>query len=244
MNKVAIVTGAAKGIGRAIALRLAEDGMNIAINYKSNDMEANNLVDEINKLGVRAIAIKADISDFAQAEGLIKDTLKVFGRIDVIVNNAGVTKDSLLLRMTEESFDSVIEINLKGTFNCIKHVTPVMLKQKKGKIINISSVVGITGNAGQVNYSASKAGVIAMTKSLAKEVGSRGICVNAVAPGFIQTDMTAKLSLKAVEELSKAIALKRLGLPEDVAKAVSFLASDDSDYITGQVLCVDGGMVM
>jgi len=244
LNKVAIVTGAAKGIGRAIALRLAEDGMNIAINYKSNDMEANNLVDEINKLGVRAIAIKADISDFAQAEGLIKDTLKVFGRIDVIVNNAGVTKDSLLLRMTEESFDSVIEINLKGTFNCIKHVTPVMLKQKKGKIINISSVVGITGNAGQVNYSASKAGVIAMTKSLAKEVGSRGICVNAVAPGFIQTDMTAKLSLKAVEELSKAIALKRLGLPEDVAKAVSFLASDDSDYITGQVLCVDGGMVM
>lgn len=244
MNKVAIVTGAAKGIGRAIALRLAEDGMNIAINYRSNDMEANNLVDEINKLGVRAIAIKADISDFAQAEGLIKDTLKVFGRIDVIVNNAGVTKDSLLLRMTEESFDSVIEINLKGTFNCIKHVTPVMLKQKKGKIINISSVVGITGNAGQVNYSASKAGVIAMTKSLAKEVGSRGICVNAVAPGFIQTDMTAKLSLKAVEELSKAIALKRLGLPEDVAKAVSFLASDDSDYITGQVLCVDGGMVM
>lgn len=244
MNKVAIVTGAAKGIGRAIALRLAEDGMNIAINYRSNDMEANNLVDEINKLGVRAIAIKADISDFAQAEGLIKDTLKVFGRIDVIVNNAGVTKDSLLLRMTEESFDSVIEINLKGTFNCIKHVTPVMLKQKKGKIINISSVVGITGNAGQVNYSASKAGVIAMTKSLAKEVGSRGICINAVAPGFIQTDMTAKLSLKAVEELSKAIALKRLGLPEDVAKAVSFLASDDSDYITGQVLCVDGGMVM
>ncbi|SHI65980.1 3-oxoacyl-[acyl-carrier-protein] reductase [Clostridium amylolyticum] len=244
MNKVAIVTGAAKGIGRAIALRLAEDGMNIAINYRSNDVEANNLVDEINKLGVRAIAIKADISDFAQAEGLIKDTLKVFGRIDVIVNNAGVTKDSLLLRMTEESFDSVIEINLKGTFNCIKHVTPVMLKQKKGKIINISSVVGITGNAGQVNYSASKAGVIAMTKSLAKEVGSRGICVNAVAPGFIKTDMTAKLSLKAVEELSKAIALKRLGLPEDVAKAVSFLASDDSDYITGQVLCVDGGMVM
>lgn len=244
MNKVAIVTGAAKGIGRAIALRLAEDGMNIAINYRSNDVEANNLVDEINKLGVRAIAIKADISDFAQAEGLIKDTLKGFGRIDVIVNNAGVTKDSLLLRMTEESFDSVIEINLKGTFNCIKHVTPVMLKQKKGKIINISSVVGITGNAGQVNYSASKAGVIAMTKSLAKEVGSRGICVNAVAPGFIQTDMTAKLSLKAVEELSKAIALKRLGLPEDVARAVSFLASDDSDYITGQVLCVDGGMVM
>lgn len=244
MNKVAIITGAAKGIGRAIALRLAEDGMNIAINYRSNDVEANNLVDEINKLGVRAIAIKADISDFAQAEGLIKDTLKVFGRIDVIVNNAGVTKDSLLLRMTEESFDSVIEINLKGTFNCIKHVTPVMLKQKKGKIINISSVVGITGNAGQVNYSASKAGVIAMTKSLAKEVGSRGICVNAVAPGFIQTDMTAKLSLKAVEELSKAIALKRLGLPEDVAKAVSFLASDNSDYITGQVLCVDGGMVM
>ncbi len=244
MNKVAIITGAAKGIGRAIALRLAEDGMNIAINYRSNDVEANNLVDEINKLGVRAIAIKADISDFAQAEELIKETLQVFSRIDVIVNNAGITKDSLLLRMTEENFDSVIDINLKGTFNCIKHVTPVMLKQKKGKIINISSVVGITGNAGQVNYSASKAGVIAMTKSLAKEVGSRGICVNAVAPGFIQTDMTAKLSLKAVEELSKAIALKRLGLPEDVAKAVSFLASDDSDYITGQVLCVDGGMVM
>lgn len=244
MNKVAIITGAAKGIGRAIALRLAEDGMNIAINYRSNDVEANNLVDEINKLGVRAIAIKADISDFAQAEELIKETLQVFSRIDVIVNNAGITKDSLLLRMTEENFDSVIDINLKGTFNCIKHVTPVMLKQKKGKIINISSVVGITGNAGQVNYSASKAGVIAMTKSLAKEVGSRGICVNAVAPGFIQTDMTAKLSQKAVEELSKTIALKRLGLPEDVAKAVSFLASDDSDYITGQVLCVDGGMVM
>lgn len=244
MNKVAIVTGAAKGIGRAIALRLAEDGMNIAINYRSNDVEANNLVEEINKLGVKAIAIKADISDFAQAEELIKDTLKVFSRIDVIVNNAGITKDSLLLRMTEENFDSVIDINLKGTFNCIKHVTPVMLKQKKGKIINISSVVGITGNAGQVNYSASKAGVIAMTKSLAKEVGSRGICVNAVAPGFIQTDMTAKLSEKVVEELSKTIALKKLGLPEDVAKAVSFLASDDSDYITGQVLCVDGGMVM
>ncbi len=244
MNKVAIVTGAAKGIGRAIALRLAKDGMNIAINYRSNDVEAKELVEEINKLGVSAIAIKADISDFTQAETLIKDTLKVFNRIDVIVNNAGITKDCLLLRMTEEDFDSVIDINLKGTFNCIKHVTPVMLKQKAGKIINISSVVGITGNVGQVNYSASKAGVIAMTKSIAKEIGSRGICVNAVAPGFIQTDMTAKLSSKAVEELSKSIALKRLGLPEDVAKAVSFLASEDSDYITGQVLCVDGGMVM
>jgi len=244
LNKVAIVTGAAKGIGRAIALRLAKDGMNIAINYRSNDVEAKELVEEINKLGVSAIAIKADISDFTQAETLIKDTLKVFNRIDVIVNNAGITKDCLLLRMTEEDFDSVIDINLKGTFNCIKHVTPVMLKQKAGKIINISSVVGITGNVGQVNYSASKAGVIAMTKSIAKEIGSRGICVNAVAPGFIQTDMTAKLSSKAVEELSKSIALKRLGLPEDVAKAVSFLASEDSDYITGQVLCVDGGMVM
>lgn len=244
MNKVAIVTGAAKGIGRAIALRLAKDGMNIAINYRSNDVEAKDLVEEIKKLGVNAIAIKADISDFTQTEILIGDTLKVFNRIDVIVNNAGITKDSLLLRMTEEDFDSVIDINLKGTFNCIKHVTPIMLKQKKGKIINISSVVGITGNAGQVNYSASKAGVIAMTKSLAKEIGSRGICVNAVAPGFIQTDMTAKLSSKAVEELSRTIALKRLGLPEDVAKAVSFLASEDSDYITGQVLCVDGGMVM
>ncbi|WP_040211546.1 3-oxoacyl-[acyl-carrier-protein] reductase [Clostridium polynesiense] len=244
MTKAAIVTGSSKGIGRAIAIKLASQGLNMVVNYRSNYMEAENLINEIEGYGVEALAVKADVRLFNEAEQLINEAMKAFGRIDILVNNAGITQDSLVIRMTEEKFDNVIETNLKGTFNCIKHVVPVMLKQKCGKIINISSVVGISGNSGQLNYAASKAGVIGITKSLAKELGSRGICVNAVAPGFIQTDMTSNLSAKLKDELLNRISLCKLGTPEDIAKAVAFLSSEDSNYITGQVLCVDGGMAM
>lgn len=243
-DKVAIVTGGTRGIGRAIALKLADHGANIVINYRNSDKEAEELKAILEEKGVKVLAVKCDISNFEDSKNLMDKCKEVFGKIDILVNNAGITKDTLIMRMKEEDFDNVIDVNLKGTFNCAKHASAIMLKQRFGKIINMTSVVGIAGNAGQVNYAASKAGVIGLTKSLAKELGSRGITVNAVAPGFINTDMTASLSEKVKEEASKNIPLKRLGEPEDVANLVGFLASDAANYITGQVINVDGGMVM
>ena len=243
-DKVAIVTGGTRGIGRAIALKLADQGANIVINYRNSDKEAEELKAILEEKGLKVLTVKCDISNFEDSKNLMDKCKEVFGKIDILVNNAGITKDTLIMRMKEEDFDNVIDVNLKGTFNCAKHASAIMLKQRFGKIINMTSVVGIAGNAGQVNYSASKAGVIGLTKSLAKELGSRGITVNAVAPGFINTDMTASLSEKVKEEASKNIPLKRLGDPEDVANLVGFLASDAANYITGQVINVDGGMVM
>ena len=243
-DKVAIVTGGTRGIGRAIALKLADHGANIVINYRNSDKEAEELKAILEEKGVKVLTVKCDISNFEDSKNLMDKCKEVFGKIDILVNNAGITKDTLIMRMKEEDFDNVIDVNLKGTFNCAKHASAIMLKQRFGKIINMTSVVGIVGNAGQVNYAASKAGVIGLTKSLSKELGSRGITVTAVAPGFINTDMTASLSEKVKEEASKNIPLKRLGDPEDVANLVGFLASDASNYITGQVINVDGGMVM
>lgn len=243
-DKVAIVTGGTRGIGRAIALKLADQGANIVINYRNSDKEAEELKSILEGKGVKVLTVKCDISNFEDSKNLMDKCKEAFGKIDILVNNAGITKDTLIMRMKEEDFDNVINVNLKGTFNCAKHASAIMLKQRFGKIINMTSVVGIAGNAGQVNYAASKAGVIGLTKSLAKELGSRGITVNAVAPGFINTDMTASLSEKVKEEASKNIPLKRLGDPEDVANLVGFLASDAANYITGQVINVDGGMVM
>jgi len=243
-GKTAIVTGAAKGIGKAIALKLAKLGANVVINYRTSLASAEELIKEIENNGGSAFAVKADISNFSEAKTLIKETVKRYGRVDILVNNAGITKDALILRMKEEDFDNVINTNLKGTFNCIKHVAPIMLKQKSGKIINISSVIGIVGNAGQVNYAAAKAGIIGITKATAKELASRGITVNAVAPGFIQSDMTDILSDKVKEGILNTIPLKRLGKTEDVANITAFLASSEADYVTGQVINVDGGMVM
>lgn len=243
-GKCAIVTGAAKGIGKAVALKLASLGANIVLNYRSSEDKAIELENELKELGVEVLRVKGDISKLADVENLINQAKEKFGHIDIMVNNAGITKDTLLLRMKEEDFDSVIDVNLKGVFNCLKTITPIMVKQRSGKIVNLSSVVGIIGNAGQVNYAASKAGVIGMTKSLAKEIGARGITVNAVAPGFIATDMTDGLGDKLKEEAKNGIPLRRLGTPEDVAEVVAFLSSESSNYITGQVINVDGGMVM
>ena len=240
----ALVTGASRGIGKAIALKLASLGANLVLNYRSSEQEALEVEKQVKDMGVDAISVKGDISKLEDVETLVSTAKEKFGAIDIMVNNAGITKDTLILRMKEEDFDTVIDVNLKGVFNCLKTITPVMVRQKYGKIINLSSVVGISGNAGQVNYSASKAGVIGMTKSLAKEVGSRGINVNAVAPGFIETDMTDVLGDKYKDEIKKNIPLKKLGKPEDVANVVAFLASENSEYITGQVIHVDGGMLM
>lgn len=243
-GKCALVTGASRGIGKAIALKLASLGANLVLNYRSSEIEALEVEKQVKDMGVDAISIKGDISNLMDVENLVSSAKEKFGSIDIMVNNAGITKDALILRMKEEDFDTVIDVNLKGVFNCLKTITPIMVRQRHGKIINLSSVVGISGNAGQVNYSASKAGVIGMTKSLAKEVGSRGINVNAVAPGFIETDMTGVLGEKYKDEIKRNIPLKKLGNPEDVANVVAFLASKDSDYITGQVIHVDGGMLM
>jgi len=243
-GKVAVITGAGRGIGRAIALQFAEYGSKVVINYRSSITQVEELLTMIKNAGGDAIAIQADISREEEAKKLIEEAVKHFGRLDVLVNNAGITKDNLLMRMTEADFTSVIDINLKGTFFCTKHAATIMLKQRSGKIINISSVVGLTGNAGQTNYAASKAGVIGMTKSVARELASRGITVNAVAPGFIETDMTDQLSDKVKEATIANIPLKRYGIASEVANAVSFLASEAANYITGQVLQVDGGLVM
>lgn len=244
-GKVALITGGVRGIGKAISLCFAKAGANIAVNYTSDKSEADaqKLVEEINALGVKAIAIKADVSQLEQAQQLINQALITFGQLDILVNNAGITKDMLLLRMKEEEFDQVLAVNLKGVFNCSKVATKAMLKTG-GSIINMSSVVGLNGNAGQSNYAASKAGIIGFTKSVAKEFASRNIRVNAIAPGFIQTDMTEVLSDKVKEEIMKQIPMKRLGITEEVAQVALFLASDCSSYVTGEVIRVDGGMAM
>lgn len=243
-GRTALITGAARGIGREIALRLAKSGFNIAVNCRKSSPKVDELLEELRNFGVKAEAISADVSSIDDAKNLVDKCFELFGSIDVLVNNAGITRDNLLIRMSEKDFDDVISTNLKGAFNCIKHAVPYMLKKRWGRIINISSVVGITGNAGQVNYSAAKAGIIGITKSLAKEIGTRGITVNAVAPGFIETDMTEVLPEKIKEQMLGLIPLKRIGKPADVANLVSFLSSDEASYITGQVINVDGGMVM
>ncbi len=243
-DKVAIVTGASKGIGRAIAINFAKEGAKVVLNYRSDDNGAQEVLKEIENNGGVALLHRGDVSDFSVAEDLIKFCIEKFSRIDILVNNAGITRDTLLLRMKEEDFDSVINVNLKGSFNCVKHASSFMIKQKYGKILNISSVIGLIGNVGQINYAASKAGIIGMTKSLAKELGSRGINVNAIAPGFIETDMTSVLEDKTKETIMSHIPLKRMGSVEDVSNLAVFLASDLASYITGQVITVDGGMVM
>lgn len=239
-EKVAIVTGATTGIGKEIALTLAGDGFDVVVNYIQGE---STVKDEIEAMGRKCIMVQGDVTSMEDMEKLTKEAMGTFGRIDVLVNNAGITRDTLLLRMTEEDFDTVLNVNMKGAFCTMKNIVPIMMKQKSGRIINISSVVGIVGNAGQVNYSASKAALIGMTKSLAKEVASRGILVNAVAPGFIATKMTDKLNDAQKESILTQIPLKRMGEPKDIANAVAFLASDRASYITGHTLVVDGGMI-
>lgn len=245
-GKVALITGSSRGIGAETALKLAEEGADIIINYPfdSEKDNAEEITEKISRTGRRVIKVEADISNFDEAEVLIKTGIGEFERIDILVNNAGITRDNILLRMKEEDWDTVININLKGVFNCTKAVAKFMLKQKSGKIINIASVVGIMGNISQANYAASKAGVIGFTKSIAREFASRGITANAVAPGFIESDMTAVLSEKVKDEMLAAIPLQKFGSQRDVANLISFLASPDADYINGQVIKVDGGMVM
>lgn len=244
MGKVALITGATRGIGKQIAIKFAKEGYDIAINYRKENEELTNAKAEIEKYNVKCLAVQGDVSNFEDTKRFVDEVINEFGAIDVLVNNAGITKDMLILRMQKEDFESVINVNLTGTFNVTKNVVPYMMKKRSGRIINISSVVGISGNAGQTNYSASKAGIIGFTKSLAKEVASRNILVNAVAPGFIETDMTSVLKEDVKAEIAKNIPLRRMGTADDVANVVKFLASDDSSYITGQVLQVDGGMVM
>ena len=244
MDKCALITGATRGIGKQIAITLAKQGYNIALNYRKENEELENTKKEIEKIGVQILAVKGDVANFEDCENFVKQVIERFGQIDVLVNNAGITKDMLLMRMKKEDFEQVIDTNLVGTFNVTKNVVPCMMKARSGRIINISSVVGISGNAGQTNYSASKAGIIGFTKSLAKEIASRNILVNAVAPGFIETNMTDVLKDDVKQEIAKNIPLKRMGTTQDVANVVKFLASDDSSYITGQVINVDGGMLM
>ena len=243
-GKTALVTGASRGIGRAIALELASQGANVAVNYAGSEAKANEVVDEIKALGRDAFAYKCNVSDSANVTEMVKSVIDRFGSLDILVNNAGITKDNLIVRMKEEEWDDVININLKGVFLVTKAVTRQMMKQRKGRIINIASIVGVSGNPGQANYVAAKAGVIGLTKTTAKELASRNITVNAIAPGFITTDMTDQLPEEIKAEMLKQIPLARLGEPKDVAKAAAFLASDDAAYITGQTLNIDGGMVM
>ncbi|KAA1242759.1 3-oxoacyl-[acyl-carrier-protein] reductase [Aquimarina sp. RZ0] len=242
-NKTVIITGATRGIGKGIAQVFAKQGANVAFTYSSSVEAAIALEKELITFGVKAKAYQSNAASYEQAQELVKDVLETFGSIDVLINNAGITKDNLLMRMKEEDFDQVIEVNLKSVFNMTKAVQKTMLKQRKGSIINMSSVVGVKGNAGQANYAASKAGIIGFSKSVALELGSRNIRCNVIAPGFIETEMTGKLDEKVVDEWRKAIPLKRGGSPEDIANSCLFLASDLSTYITGQVLHVDGGML-
>lgn len=243
-NKNAIVTGASRGIGKAVALKLAALGANVAVVYAGNAEKANETVAEIESLGVKAKAYCCDISSFDSAKELIASVIEEFGGVDILVNNAGIVKDCLVLSMKEEDFDRVIDVNLKGTFNMIKHTYKHFMKKRYGRIVSTSSVVGIMGNAGQANYSASKAGIIGMTKSVAKELAGRGVTVNAVAPGYIGTDMTNALSDKVKDAMKAQIPAKRIGTPEDVANVVAFLCSDDAAYVTGEVIKVDGGLAM
>ena len=243
-NKTVFVTGASRGIGKEVALKFADKGYNVVINYVSSKTNVEELKEEFENKGVKALIMQADVTNKEAIEELVKKAIEEFGQIDVLVNNAGITKDNLLMRMSEEEFDKVIEINLKGTYIVTKAVTKYMMKKRKGSIINLSSVVGVAGNAGQCNYAASKAGIIGFTKSVAKELASRNIRANAVAPGFIETDMTAILSDEVKENIHNQIPLKRMGTAKEVADLIYFLGSDESAYITGQVINIDGGMVM
>lgn len=241
-NKVALVTGASRGIGREVALTLAREGATVIVNYQGSEEKAMSVVEEIKENGGTAECIRCNVAEFESCENLIKDIVQKYGHLDILVNNAGITRDGLIMKMSEEDFDKVLSVNLKGAFNTIRHASRYFLKQRSGKIINISSVSGVLGNAGQANYSASKAGIIGLTKSVAKELGSRGINVNAIAPGFIETDMTDAMTDSAKDAVKEQITLGRVGKPSDIAEAVLFLASDKASYITGQVLSVDGGM--
>ena len=243
-DKVAVVTGASRGIGRAIALRLAKGGAKVVVNYAGSEGAANEVVEAIKSEGGEAYSYQCNVASYAEVEAMINDTIEKYGRVDVLVNNAGVTKDNLILKMTEQDFEDVIDVNLKGAFNGIKAVTKQMMKQRYGRIINLSSVVGAMGNAGQANYCASKAGIVGLTMSAARELAARNIAVNAVAPGFIDTDMTKVLPENVKEGLLAQIPAKKLGTVDDIANAVAFLAKDDSAYITGQVLHVNGGLYM
>lgn len=245
-NQVAVVTGASRGIGYGIALELASQGANLVVNYNSSAASMEQLVKTINEQypEVEVVAVQANVADFEQAKQLVDTAVEKFGRLDILVNNAGITKDGLLMRMSEADFDAVIDVNLKGSFNCMRHAIKPMMKQRSGRIINLSSVSGISGNAGQVNYAASKAGVVGMTKSLAREVATRNITVNAIAPGFIETEMTGQLSEAVQTAIKGQIPMQRFGQVNDIAKTVAFLSSSAANYITGQVITVDGGMTM
>lgn len=243
-GKTAVVTGASRGIGRAIAIMLAEAGANVAVNYAGNREKAEQVAGEIEKLGSKALVIQADVSDEESVRSMVKEVTGHFGSLDILVNNAGITRDNLIMRMKEKDWDDVLNTNLKGVFHCTKAVTRQMMKQRSGRIINIASVTGVIGNPGQANYAAAKAGILGLTKSSARELAARNITVNAIAPGFIATDMTDELTEDVKEQMLNQIPLSRFGKPEDVAELVKFLASEGSGYITGQTFCVDGGMVM
>lgn len=243
-KKIALVTGGARGIGKKVAEKFAKEGYNLVLNYVSDNTDINSVIDSFKEYKNEVILVKADVSKFNECENLVKEAIEKFGKIDVLVNNAGITKDGLIAMMKEDAFDRVIDVNLKGTFNMTRNVVPYMMKKRCGNIVNISSVVGVAGNAGQSNYAASKAGIIGFTKSLAKELAPRNIRVNAVAPGFIDTDMTSVLTDKVKDNIYSQIPLKRMGEAEEVANVVYFLSDDESSYITGQVINVDGGMVM
>ena len=243
-DKVAVVTGSSRGIGRAIALRLAEGGAKVVVNYQGNEAAANEVVEQIRAFDGEGIAVQADVSQPAEAQALIDAAKRAFGRVDILVNNAGTTRDTLIMRMSEEEWDIVIDTNLKGSFNCIKAVSRQMMRQRSGRIVNITSVAGIGGNPGQANYASAKAGLIGLTKTVAKELGSRGITCNAVAPGFVPTDLTASVPEELLQVAVERTPLGRMGTPDDMAAAVAFLASDQASFITGQILAVDGGLAI
>ena len=243
-GKVALVTGASRGIGRAVAMELAKNGVNLIINYSGSEEAAKEVLKDVTQLGIQAYIYKANVCNYKECAAMVEFAIEKFSKIDILVNNAGITKDMLLMRMSEEQFDDVININLKGTFNCMQLVSKYMIKAKSGRIINMASVSGRLGNAGQVNYAASKAGVEGMTKAAAREMAARGITVNAIAPGFVKTDMTDVLSDKVKENIIESIPMKTFGMPEDIAKTVVFLAGEGARYITGQTISVDGGMYM